>query len=755
VSKKGARISLNSQGHNLNLDASIQSYSKILSLVLANAPLNDILTALVLLIESQKLGAKASVLLLSDDGKRLLSGAAPHLPQAYNDAINGVEIGPCVGSCGTAAFTGERVIVEDIANHEFWTNYKALPLEAGLHACWSEPIKDSLGEVLGTFAMYYTEIKSPTPDDLVLIEQAARLASLAIERNRGNHLQKLTHMIFNHLPMALIISNEAGSVLFANQMFNVLSELDFTDKKNQLFNYQEFFSASSKADLRALEEHLSNNQIWEGELCHQSQDDCLIYLAISVAPYRDIYGPQNCFAWLMADISDHKKANQLIQYQANNDSLTGVANRRFLLKRICDAINNDKEQKNSSLPFSLLQMDIDNFKQINDTLGHESGDLLLVAVAERLLQLLPSKGTLARLSGDEFVFMLLGQVDLTMLGNLALSIKCAFSEKFIINGQVIYTSLSTGIARYPMDSCTTESLLNCVSQAMYSAKENGRNGFQFFNQEMQLLAERTAYIHTHLKSALANNEFEIYFQPIVNTTTAAINRAEVLLRWYHKGEYISPEEFIPIAEQGGLIVAIGEWVRKEAFKTIGLLYQNGLAIDLSVNVSTLEFWSDELQQRFLHSFEQITAELELESLPYHLLTLEITESLMMQQHSNIANLLQTLRSRGIKISVDDFGTGYSSLSYLVNFPVDQIKIDKAFVEKLTVGPRHRAIVEAIVGLSRSLELSVTAEGVETKEQLDIITAYQIEMIQGYYFYRPMPKQAFLSLIHEQAGYGLI
>jgi EAL domain-containing protein (putative c-di-GMP-specific phosphodiesterase class I) len=172
-------------------------------------------------------------------------------------------------------------------------------------------------------------------------------------------------------------------------------------------------------------------------------------------------------------------------------------------------------------------------------------------------------------------------------------------------------------------------------------------------------------------------------------------------------------------------------------------------------VSTLEFWSDQLQQRFLHSFEQITAELELESLPYPLLTLEITESLMMQQHSNIANLLQTLRGRGIKISVDDFGTGYSSLSYLVNFPVDQIKIDKAFVEKLTAGPRHRAIVEAIVGLSRSLELSVTAEGVETKEQLDIITAYQIEMIQGYYFYRPMPKQAFLSLIHEQAGYGLI
>lgn len=738
-----------------NLDASIQSYSKILSLVLANAALDEILTALVLLIENQKLGAKASVLLLSDDGKRLLNGASPHLPQAYVDAIEGVEIGPCVGSCGTAAFTGERVIVDDIASHPFWEDFKALPLKAGLQACWSEPIKDSFGVVLGTFAMYYTEVKSPTAQDLVLIEQAARLASLAIERNRSNHLQKLTHLIFNHLPMALVISNESGSVLFANKMFNVLSGINVSQQQIQLFDPKIFFSVSSHADLHSLAEQLAHNHIWEGELCHLTQDGSLVHLAISVAPYRDIYGQQNCFAWLMADISEHKKANQLIQYQANNDVLTGLYNRRFLLKKLDEAVRFGPPSQYLQASFSLLQMDIDNFKQINDTLGHENGDALLIALTARLKSILPAKGVLARFSGDEFVLLLPALVDSDQLRELALNIKAVISERFIINKQAVYTSLSIGIAKYPEDANNAEQLLNCANQAMYNAKEKGRNGFQFFDYQMQQQAERTAYLHTQLKTALANQEFELFFQPIVNIKTATIHRAEVLLRWCHSGEYISPEEFIPVAEQSGHIVAIGEWVRREAFKTIDLFHQNQLSIDLSVNVSTSEFWSIELQQRFLHSFDLITQELELEAFPYHLLTLEITESLMMQQHTHIANLLQTLRKRGIKISVDDFGTGYSSLSYLVNFPVDQIKIDKAFVQKLTEGPRHRAIVEAIANLSRSLDLTVTAEGVETQEQLAIITANQIDMVQGYYFYRPMSKKAFLSLIHEQAGYGLL
>ncbi|ABE55024.1 diguanylate cyclase/phosphodiesterase with PAS/PAC sensor(s) [Shewanella denitrificans OS217] len=743
----------------------IEGYSNILSLVLAGAPLHEVLTALVLLIEAQNSGTKASVLLLSNDGKRLLKGAAPNLPKAYNDAIDGVEIGPAVGSCGTAAYLRERVIVDDIEHHHYWAHYKDLALGFGLKACWSEPIFDSLGEVLGTFAMYYDEVKSPRAEDLVLIEQAARLASLAIERNKSTHLQKLTHMIFNHLPMALLITNGSGSMLFSNRMFNGIIEGEELNPQTKLhlveqdtsrvFEPHKFFAASPSVTLQSLLDNLSHNLAWDGELCCEREDGRFIYLALSVTPYRDVFGLQNCFAWIMMDVSDSKKANHLIQYQANNDALTGLSNRKHLLEKIKKYIHG-KQEDNQTLPaFSLLQIDLDNFKQINDTLGHDNGDALLIAVADRLSQACPSKALLARLNGDEFALLLPNKLNAEELSELAQSINQLISERFVIDQQVLYTTVSIGIARYPADSNSVSALLNCASQAMYSAKEKGRNGFQFFDQQMQLKAERTAYIHTHIKAGLENNEFELYYQPIVNIRTATIHRAEVLLRWHHEGEFISPDEFIPVAEQTGFIVQLGEWVRKEAFKTIDLFSQNQLSVDLSVNVSTMEFWSPELQARFLASFDDTVRELGLDYFPYHMLTLEITESLMMQQHTNIANLLQTLRKRGIKVSVDDFGTGYSSLSYLVNFPVDQIKIDKAFVQKLTDGHRHIAIVEAIASLSRSLDLTVTAEGVETKEQLAIISGNQIDMVQGYYFYRPMPKREFLNLLFEQAGYGLL
>ncbi|WP_445945107.1 EAL domain-containing protein [Shewanella sp.] len=748
-----------------NTEPNIERYSAILSLVLAGAPLQEVLTALVLLIETQNVGTKASILLLSDDGKRLLKGAAPNLPSGYNDAIDGVVIGASVGSCGTAAFTHKRVIVDDIEHHPHWEQYKQLALGFGLKACWSEPILDSLGDVLGTFAMYYEEVKSPNPDDLLLIEQAAKLASLAIERNKNTHLQKLTHMIFNHLPMGLVITNGIGSMLFSNRLFNSIisgnevspqTKLQLVEQdRSRVFEPEQFFAASPSTALQSLLENLNQNLSWDGELCCQREDGRFIYLALSVTPYRDVFGQQNCFAWIMVDVSDSKKAKRLIQYQANNDSLTGLSNRKYLLEKIKKYVHSNKTEHLKTAKFSLLQLDLDNFKQINDTLGHENGDALLMAVADRLNQVCPKKALLARLSGDEFILMLPEKVDVDELSELALSLNELITERFVINQQVLYTSASIGIARYPADSTSISALFNCASQAMYSAKEKGRNGFQFFDQQMQLKAERTAYIHTQIKAALENDEFELYYQPIVNIRTASIHRAEVLLRWRHNGEFISPDEFIPVAEQTGFIVSLGEWIRKEAFKTIDLFHQNQLSVDLAINVSTMEFWTTELQQRFLASFDETVRELDLDYFPYHMLTLEITESLMMQQHSQIANLLQTLRKRGIKISVDDFGTGYSSLSYLVNFPVDQIKIDKSFVQKLTEGHRHIAIVEAIASLSRSLELTVTAEGVETKEQLAIISGNQIDMVQGYYFYRPMPKQEFLSLLFEQAGYGLI
>lgn len=726
-------------------NVSIACYSSILSMLLNGAPLHEILHALVLKIEAQKIGTRGSILLLSGDGKRLLLGAAPHLPDSYNQTINGVEIGPNVGSCGTAAYFAKRVIVEDIATHPYWENYKELPLRAGLKSCWSEPIKDTQGKVLGTFAMYYDTIKSPTELDLELISEAARLASLAIERSRAMEFQRLAVKIFDRLPLALVISNSDDSVLYANPAFKHIVLPQDIDIAN--FNPKMFLSASQSNELVGLFEHLAQDKMWQGELVGLRGNGEEFYLDLIVTTFREPNGLQPCFAWLFSDISERKKAAQLIKYQANNDSLTGLANRNALFKQIQSLITSD-----SLTPgFSFMLMDLDNFKQVNDTHGHDKGDALLVQVVRQICECLNDTMVFARLGGDEFALLLPGIVNQKELAQLAETINKHVAKRYVLaDGKGVYSSVSIGIARFPEDALDLEQLLNCADQAMYISKANGRNRYHFFTEQMQLNAERIASLHNQLKQALDQQTFELYYQPIVNATTGLIVRAEVLLRWQHEGQFIPPDEFIPIAENSGLIVDIGRDVRLGAMQTILEMQAHNWPINLSVNVSTFEFWSHELQDAFVDSFAAITEQLEVTDFPYDRLTLEITESLLMKQHTHLIDVLNGLRIKGIKISLDDFGTGYSSLSYLANFPIDQIKIDKSFIDRLDEGKRHEALVEAIVRLSHALDLTVTAEGVETESQLKFVMSNHIQEIQGYLFYKPMPKVAFFALLAKQA-----
>lgn len=727
--------------HNISVDC----YSSILSLLLNGAPLHDILHALVLNIEAQKVGIRGSVLLLSDDGKRLLLGAAPNLPEQYNQAIHGIEIGPNVGSCGTAAFLGQRVIVEDIAQHPYWEHYSDLPLAAGLQSCWSEPIKDNQGKVLGTFAIYYDRITSPTHEDLTLIAAAASLASLAIERSRAMEFQRLAVKIFDRLPLALVITTADDAVLYANSAFQHIVLPQDIDIKE--FNSKLFLSPSAPHELIGLFEHLAQGQMWQGELLGQRGNGEIFHLDLTVTVFRESHGIQPCFAWLFSDISERKKAAQLIKYQANNDSLTGLANRNALFKQVQSLITSD-----SLTPgFSFMLMDLDNFKQVNDTYGHDKGDVLLVQVVAQICECVTDKMLFARLGGDEFALLLPGIVTQKALAQLADAINKNVARRYVLaDGKGVYSSVSIGIARFPEDALNLEQLLNCADQAMYISKANGRNRYHFFTEQMQLNAERVATLHHQLKQALDQDAFELYYQPIVNATTGLIVRAEVLLRWQHEGRFIAPDEFIPIAENSGLIVEIGKRVRLGAMQTILQMQARGWPIGLSINVSTFEFWSHELQDAFVDSFDDITEQLAQTDFPYDKLTLEITESLLMKQHTHLIDVLNGLRQSGIKISLDDFGTGYSSLSYLANFPIDQIKIDKSFIDRLDEGKRHESLVEAMVRLSHALDLTVTAEGVETESQLRFVMANHIQEIQGYIFYKPMSKAAFFELLAKQA-----
>lgn len=721
---------------------SIERYSKILTMVIAGEPLSSILNALVLLIEKEKLGTRASILLLSEDRQRLLTGAAPNLPDDYNSAIHGIEIGHGVGSCGTAAYSGECVIVEDIEHHPFWQAYKALPLQAGLRACWSEPIKDNAGQVLGTFAMYYDTVKSPTRLDLKLIQEAAKLASLAIERSRAFQFQQLAVNIFGHLPVALVTTDDKWSVLEANPALYQTLQLE----KLVSFNPFEIFAPSGEIAVRSMLNELSRQQVWQGELATMSGKNQRLDLEVKVTSFSETLGGERRFAWLFNDITERKQANELIRYQADHDALTGLSNRSHLIEKVQQHI----DQTNGKQPFGFMLMDLDNFKVINDTFGHECGDKLLVSVAKRLQQQLSPEIHLARFGGDEFALFIPFISDSEALEALAEQWRNALSHSYTLaNGQKLYATISIGIARYISDAHNLESLLNCADQAMYIAKSQGRNRYQLFTLRMQQEAERHAKLLSALKLAVINQDFELHFQPIVCIETNQIIRAEALLRWQLDGEYVSPAEFIPIAEANGLIVQIGQWVRLHAMETLIELKSQAIDIGLSLNISTFEMWSDNLQDKLIASFDALGQQLCQGDYPYQGLTLEITESVLMEQHSHLIETLDTLRDKGIKISIDDFGTGYSSLSYLSHFPVDQIKIDKSFVQGADAAKKQQALIKAISSLSQALEVQVVAEGVETEPELAFIRGCGVEAVQGYYFFKPMNKASLFSLLQRQ------
>ncbi|WP_394132711.1 putative bifunctional diguanylate cyclase/phosphodiesterase [Shewanella maritima] len=724
-------------------ESSLERYSTVFDKVLEGLPLGEILNSLVLSIEALKIGTRASVLLLSDDKQRLLSGAAPNLPEEYNQAIHGIEIGEHIGSCGASAFTGQRVIVEDIETHPNWQAFKHLPLQAGLKACWSEPIFDSNREVIGTFAMYYDTIKSPTDLDISLLLEASKLASLAIERSRAMHIERLSSKIFRNLPVALVVLNEEGTVLNSNPCFKHLTSC--YNEVNNTFDKSRFLSQVDPRLIAEINESISRGHSWQGELVGIQRQNQTIDIDVTITVIRDSFTQQNCFAWLISDITAKKHADKLINFQKHNDQLTGLANRLYFVNYLKDILQHNTDIKQ----FSVLVMDIDHFKQVNDTLGHANGDKLLQKVAYRICRHIPEDTLVARIGADEFGILLPNVSDNDSLSEIAAKLNNVMTNPINVAEQNLQLSMSIGISSYPQDSDNISFLMQFANQAMFEAKKRGRNNFRFFDKSLQNKAQRTAELTQDLKCAIKNEEFELYFQPMVSPQTGNITKAEVLLRWQHDGQFISPDEFIPIAEESNLIVPIGEWVRKQALKCAVELMQANLSVPLSVNVSPLEFWSSSLQQQFLDFFDQYFAEIHLLHGRTPPITLEITESLLMQQQNNFSDLLKSLRKSGLCIAVDDFGTGYSSLAYLVNFPVDQIKIDKSFIEKLSDGPKNRSLVEAIINMSLSLDLSVVVEGVETEQEFNFIKQHDVSAIQGYFFYKPMPKQAFFKLLMAQ------
>ena len=431
------------------------------------------------------------------------------------------------------------------------------------------------------------------------------------------------------------------------------------------------------------------------------------------------------------DITQRKLFEQKLYHQAFHDVLTGIANRRYFTEQL-DALL-EMQRKEHRFRFAVLLIDLDRFKNVNDSLGHQAGDRLLKMVAEKIKLCLRNNDLLARLGGDEFAILLSDVDSDDQISAIAERITNAAASPFMISGQEVRISASIGVVSHTQAYDDADSLIRDADLAMYHAKDSGKAQFQFFSSGMYESALTCLTIENELRKAVERRELVLYFQPIINIATDTLEGFEALIRWDHPSRgVVPPDQFIPIAEETGLILPMGDWIIQEGCKKLALLKEKiDQPLTMNLNVSIKQFLQDDF-------VDKLTAQVSKAGLFPQDIKLEFTESLLMKHTQQAVEKLYALRDLGVKLSIDDFGTGYSSLSYLQQFPIDQIKIDRSFVNAMDQKEESMEIVKSILSLASSLELSTVAEGVETQSQLDRLSHFSCDSGQGYFIAKPMP-----------------
>jgi diguanylate cyclase (GGDEF)-like protein/PAS domain S-box-containing protein len=583
----------------------------ILERIAGAADLADVLDTLLRLVEVECPDISATLLLVDEEGERLQSCVSPSLPQAWTDGIEGLAIGEGVGSCGTAVYRRQPVMVCDIETDPLWDDFRDAARPFGFRACWSWPVIAADGTILGTSAMYCATARGPSATENRLAAFTTHIAGIAIQR---------------------------------------------------------------------------------------------------------------------------KRAEDRIRFLAQNDVLTGLPNRTRLEPVIDHALRNAAQSRSE---LAVVFIDIDGFKNVNDGLGHRAGDGVLQVVASRLLSILGPRETAARFGGDEFVVLLreAGLETGVTLARVA-ALRAAVGAPIAIDGRTFHLTTSIGIAHYPRDGSTAEALVANADAALFRAKEFGRDNVQLFTSEMKLGSEGRLFRQEEMRRGLREEEFLLHYQPQVALATGRMVGVEALVRWRHPTlGLLSPGEFIPLAEQTGLIVKLGDWVLRTACGQARAWQRAGLPpVTVSVNVSARQF-------RERDWVGQVAAALAESELDPQWLELEVTESLIMQDPRKAVVTMQGLRDLGVQIAIDDFGTGYSNLSSLNTFPISRLKIDQSFVRGLPEALGDSAITGAVISLGHQLGLSVIAEGVETVAQMDFLRERGCDAVQGYFLGRPMPAAA--------------
>lgn len=559
------------------------------------------------------------------------------------------------------------------------------------------------------------------------------------EERRAEELLNVTSAVYRAMGDAVVIKDAKNSILMVNDAFEDLTGFNTSDLQGKSFS--EFLvkkhGARSYSDIFTTLEAMGR---WEGQawLRLKNGEDVLRFL--SIYSTFDAEGIPLQRVALISEVTDQRKARELINQQANFDPLTGLPNRRLMFDRLEQLIKQSVRSKKS---IAILYIDLDNFKDINDSRGHDFGDQLLKGVSDRIRSEVRETDTVARIGGDEFV-VLLGDLDRPeMADSIIREVSKKLADPIVIEGQRVFATASIGISMFPNDGSDGKALLLCADQAMYAAKSQGRNTYQYFTQSLQINASYRAGIIAELRAAIEKQQFELYYQPIVHLKSGKVTHAEALLRWRRSnGELALPSAFIQIAEESGLIVEIGDWVWNQAVSFIDSL-RDKAGFSLAVNVAASQFNSNQ------HSATAWLDVLKQHHVDPKSIVLEITERMMLNQSHRVMRKIAMLQEAGCKFSVDDFGTGYSSLASLKNFNFDYIKIDADFIKPLTPGSQDAALVFAMISMAKGLGLESVAEGVETEEQAQILSTMNCTYVQGYLYSKPMPAEEFRAFLLAQ------
>jgi diguanylate cyclase (GGDEF)-like protein/PAS domain S-box-containing protein len=545
---------------------------------------------------------------------------------------------------------------------------------------------------------------------------------------------ELAAMVYENSSDAIVISDNQSHIISINPAFESLTGYSLTEIEGNTIHKVLNSGHHSSEFYRQMWEALSIDGKWEGEIVDRNKQGIMFSQWLSIRTIFDHRGNPYRRIAIFSDITDQKEAKQKLWHQANFDALTGLSNRSMFNYRLKKELL--EIERNQTL-IALLFLDLDHFKDINDTLGHDKGDILLKEAANRISRCVRRNDIIARFGGDEFTIILLDIESVQVVETIASELLVELSHGFALDGEPYYISASIGITIAPNDSLKAETLLMNADQAMYAAKKEGRNRFRFYTAAMQdMIQKRMTIIHA-LRDAIEEKQFLLYYQPILHLESGVIHKAEALIRWQKSdGSMVSPADFIPIAEETGCISQIGIWVFEEAIQQVQS-WRNTYCPDfqISVNKSPVQFRNEGVQSTLVRLMEN-------HNLSSEAIVVEITEGILMEQTSIVQDKLLEFQAKGIAVSLDDFGTGYSSLSYLKKFDIDYLKIDQSFIRNVATDTNDQILCEAIVAMSHKMGIEVIAEGVETAEQRDYLHSIECDYIQGYLISRPIAAEEF-------------